>query len=135
MRWLAYVHPAVMLGVLALGLLVLRDGVRVRTARLRGGRPDARRHRRLARWFVALVLLGFGSGLGSAVGLRGMEALESVHAWLAGSACTGLATAAGLGLWLEARAPGRVRTLHAACGAAGLLVALAGAVAGFAILP
>lgn len=135
MAWLAYVHPVAMLTVLALGVWVLREGLRVRRARLRRRRFDSRRHRRLGRWFVALAITGFAAGLGSAVGLRGMQALASVHAWFACSALAGLVTAAGLGLWLERHGETSLRTLHMIAGGLGLLTALGGAVAGFAILP
>lgn len=135
MAWLAYLHPLAMLAVLVLGLGVLREGLRVRRARLRRRRFDSGRHRRLGRWFVGLALLGFSAGLGSAVGLRDMPPLGSVHAWFACSALVGLAGAGGLGLWLERGGGMSPRTLHMLCGGLGLLAALGGAVAGFAILP
>ena len=135
MVWLAYLHPLAMLALLVLGLGVLREGLRVRRARLRGRRFDSRRHRRLGRWFVGLTLLGFSAGLASAVGLRDMPPLGSVHAWFACSALVGLASAGGLGLRLERGGGMSLRTLHMLCGGIGLLVALGGAVAGFAILP
>ncbi len=135
MAWLAYLHPLAMPVVLLLGLWVLREGLRVRRARLRRRRFDSRRHRRLGRWFVGLVLLGFAAGLGSAVGLRGMPPLGSVHAWFVCTALVGLASAGGLGLWLERGGGTSLRTLHMLCGGLGLLAALGGAAAGFAILP
>lgn len=124
-----------MIGVLALGLFVLREGARVRAARLRRRPFDSRRHRRLARAFVVLAALGFGAGLGSAIGLRGMAPLQSAHAWLVGPATLSLLVAGGLGLRLERRGGRLVRRVHLVAGTLGLLTALAGAVAGMAILP
>ncbi len=124
-----------MLAVLALGLGVAREGVRIRAARVRRRGYDARRHRRWARWFVALALVGGAVGIASAVALRGMEPLRSAHAGLAVPAACALALAGGLGLVLERGGSAGVRRAHLAAGAVGLLVALAGAVAGFAILP
>lgn len=124
-----------MLAVLALGLWVLREGVRIRVSRLRGRGYDSRAHRRLARWFVALALAGGVAGFASAFALRGMEPLRSAHAWLVVPAVCALALAGGLGLLLERGGNLAVRRVHLVAGTVGLLVALAGAVAGFAILP
>jgi hypothetical protein len=132
---LAYLHPAAMVAVLALGLVVLREGARIRAARLRRRPFDSRRHRRLARWFVVLAGLGFGAGLASAIGLRGMEPLQSVHAWLVGPAVLAFGLAGALGLRLERGGRLTARRIHLAAGALGMLTALAGAVAGMAILP
>ena len=63
MRWLAYLHPLLMISVLALALFVLREGLRIRRARLAGTAFDSRRHRRLARWVVLLVVAGALAGL------------------------------------------------------------------------
>lgn len=124
-----------MLAVLALGLAVFREGVRIRLARLRRRRYDSRRHRRLARIFVSLAAFGAVAGFASAVALRGMEPLRSAHAWLVGPALLALLLAGALGLLLERGGSVGVRRVHLIAGSAGLLVALAGAVAGWAILP
>jgi hypothetical protein len=124
-----------MVAILALGVVVLREGLRARRARLRGRSFDSRRHRLLGRAFVALALVGLASGLGSAIGLRDMEAMGSLHAWIAASAVAGFVGAAGIGLRLEQHPGSSLRGLHVLLGAGGLLVALGGAVAGFAILP
>ncbi len=135
MRWLGYAHPAAMVLVLALGLLVLREGIRVRRARLRRVPFDSARHRRLARLFVPLVALGFCAGLASSVWLRDdLEPLDSVHGYLALGALSGLLAAGALGLRLERRPASRLRSIHLICGAGGLLVALGGAIAALAIL-
>ena len=136
MRWLAYLHPALMLLVLALGLMVLREGLRVRRARFLRQSFDSRLHRRLARIFVALVVLGFGVGLASMGWLRGEPVFESVHSILVSGVLVSLLLAATLGLLLERRGgPRWIRTAHLTLGAGGLLLALAAAVAAFAILP
>jgi hypothetical protein len=132
---LVYLHPVAMVAVLALGLFVLRDGLRIRRGRLLRRPFDARRHRRLARVVVGLAILGFGAGLASMGWLRGKAVFESVHAWLATGALLGFLAGGSLGLALERRAPGHTRTWHALTASAGLLLGLAAAVAGFAILP
>jgi hypothetical protein len=132
---LVWAHPLAMIAVLALGLWVLREGVRIRASRLRGRAYDSRAHRRWARWLVALALTGGVAGLASAVALRGMEPLRSAHAWFVVPALCALALAGGLGLRLERRGSLAVRRTHLVAGAVGLLLALAGAFAGFAILP
>ncbi|MFQ5512851.1 MAG: DUF4079 family protein [Myxococcota bacterium] len=135
MRWLAYLHPALMLVVLALGVLVLREGLRGRRARLAARSYDTLRHRRLARIFVPLVVLGFGAGAASMGLLRGRPLFESFHGGLVLVAGPALLLAGLLGLRLERRPHAGSREIHALLGALGLLLALAAGVAGFAILP
>jgi hypothetical protein len=134
MRWLAYAHPAAMLVVIVLGAVTLREGLRVRRARLAKRFRDASLHRRIARTFVALAVLGWLSGLASMGLLRGKPVFESVHAFVASGSALGFVSAWALGRALE-RGRERVRPLHAASGALGLFLALIAAIAGFAILP
>lgn len=135
MRAAAYLHPVAMVAILALGLLVLREGLRIRRGRLIGRPVPSRRHRQLARWLVWLVLVGFGAGLASMAWLRGKPVFGSVHFWLAGAALAGMWMGAQLGFQLEQNLRAPIRGLHALLGTVGLLFGLAAAVAGFAILP
>ncbi len=132
---LVYLHPVAMVAVLALALFVFREGLSIRRARLLRRPFDARRHRRLARVVVVLVLLGFGAGLASMAWLRGKDVFGSVHAWLAAGALVGFGAGGALGLALERRGKGALRSWHALTASAGLLLGLAAALAGFAILP
>jgi hypothetical protein len=134
-RPLAYLHPAAMVGVLALALFVLRDGLRIRRGRLVRRPVDSRRHRRLARVVVLLAIAGFASGLASMAFLRGKPVFNSFHAWLASGALAGFCMGGSLGLALERRGRAPLRNWHALVASAGLLLGLAAAVAGFAILP
>lgn len=134
MRWLAYLHPAAMLAVLALGLVVLLEGLEIRRKRIQKLRFDPRRHRRLARILVALVAVGFGSGLYSMGVLRDKPVFGSVHAWITTAALAGFLVAAALGFQLERNPRSEARGAHALVGGAALLFAFAAAVAGFAIL-
>ena len=134
-RWLAYAHPIAMVGLLALAAFVLRDGLHIRRSRLLARAYDSRRHRRLARWLVGLLVLGFAGGLASMNWLRPDEPLRSVHFALAAPALLGFVAGGALGLRLERRSSSGLRNLHALCGAAGLLLGLAAGVAGFSILP
>ena len=124
-----------MLLVLALGIFVLREGLRIRRGRLTRRGVGSATHRRYARVFVAAALLGYGSGLFSMAVLRGESLAESVHFPLVSFGIAALALAGVLGLLLERGAGLRARTAHALAGALGLLSALGGAAAGMAILP
>src|SRR5262245_56896478 len=124
-----------MVAVLALALFVLRDGLQIRRGRLLRRPFDARRHRRLARVVVVLVIAGFGAGLGSMAWLRGKAVFDSVHAWLATGSLVGFSAGGRLGLALERRLRGPLRSWHAVTASVGLLLGLAAALAGFAILP
>ncbi len=135
MSWLAYLHPIAMVGVVGLGLLVLREGLRLRRARLRRRPVSSRAHRRLAKPFVALLLLGYGAGLVSMSVLRGRPLLESFHSLLTSGVLVCAVAAGILGLRLERRPAVTPRTAHVAAGSLGLLLALAAAIAGFSILP
>ncbi len=135
MRWLAYVHPAFMLCVLALGIFVLREGLRIRRGRVTGAPVNSARHRRWAKVVVTAAALGFGAGLSSMAWLRERPVYDSIHAWLASLALLGLLVGGALGLRLERGDAGRVRLIHSLCAGAGLLFALAAGMAGMAILP
>jgi hypothetical protein len=133
-RWLAYLHPVAMLAVLGLGLIVLLEGLAIRRARVLRLHHDPRRHRRLARWFVALALVGYGSGLFSMAVLRAKPMYESVHAWITSAALVAFVAAAALGFHLERNPRSPLRDVHVILGSVGLLLAFGAAVAGFAIL-
>jgi len=135
-RWLVWVHPVLMTALLALSLLVLREGLAIRRGRISGRRVDSRLHRRLGRIAVPLLIAGFAAGIASVAGLRPEEPLAgSVHFRLAIPAIAGLGAGGWLGLRLEKQAGSRVRQLHACLGALGLLLGLATGAAGIAILP
>ena len=126
-----------MVASLALAFAALRAGLALRRARLARRPPPRearRRHLRLAKPAVALLLVGFLLGPVSAVALRGWTPFETLHG-LAGLAAAALFVAAALqGHRLEG---GRVsaRGAHALLGALALLVAAVAAVAGFVLLP
>jgi hypothetical protein len=134
--WLVWLHPLLMTALLALALLVLREGLRIRRGRIVGRPVDSRRHRRLGRVAVPLLVAGFAAGLASMAWLRPGEPLAgSVHFRLALPALLGFALGGALGLRLERGAGPRTRRLHAWLGALGLLFGLAAGAAGFSILP
>lgn len=134
----AYAHPTLMVAALALAVYTLRQGLRLRRARVLrqpGGRPLRRRHVRSGRISVVLVLLGLASGWASLVWIRRDAPFESVHFLLVLPAALGLGAGGVLGLRLERRARPGLRGAHAWLAGLGLLLGLAGGVAGFAILP
>jgi hypothetical protein len=126
-----------MLASLGVAALALRSGLRLRRGR-RSRTPRGpelrRRHLRLAKPAVVLVLVGFAGGPPSWVWLRGNEPFSTFHAAV-GLLVAALFAAAGvLGRRIEA---GRSRAFdaHAALGAAALLLGALAAVAGFVLLP
>jgi len=122
---------------LALAGLTLRAGLALRRARLGRAPRDPRarrRHLRLAKPAVVLVLAGFVLGPISAVALRGWRAFASFHGLLALAVAALFAAAAVLGRRLElGRA--HAREAHAWLGALAVLGAALAAVAGFVLLP
>jgi Protein of unknown function (DUF4079) len=126
-----------MLFAVGLALLTLRAGLAVRRARLGRTPRDPslrRRHLRLAKPAVALVLIGFLAGPLSAVWLRGWEPFHSFHGGLGVTVAALFTAAAVMGRRLE-RGRGSARTAHAWLGALAVLGAAVAAVAGFVLLP
>ena len=114
---------------------MLRLGLQLRRARLRRSPADPARHAALARWVVPLIMLGWGAGLASMAWLREKPLLESVHFPLASAALLGMGAAGVIGLAMQRGRALGARGAHALLGAGGLLLGLAAAVAGMAILP
>ena len=135
MDWVVYLHPLGMLGVIALGLVVLRDGLALRDARMRRKPRHPERHARLAKLLIALVAVGWASGVASMVLLRNQSMFESIHWPFGSSSLVLLAVAGAIGLQLERGRWLDRRVAHAAFGALGMLFALGAAVAGMSILP
>jgi len=135
MDWLVYLHPAGMIGVIALGLFVLREGLRLREGRRRRRPVSSTRHRQAAKVLITLMVLGWCAGIASMVLLRNRGMFESIH-WPFGSSAVALLIVAGaIGLRLEKGRALDQRTAHAAFGACGMLFALGAALAGMSILP
>src|SRR5262245_54156801 len=108
---------------IALAALALRAGLWLRRSRLGPVRRTPamrRRHLRLAKPGVALVLVGFVGGPISAAWLRDWAPFGSFHAWLGVLAAGLLAAAALVGRRLE-RGRSRAFDLHALLGGLGLL--------------
>ena len=136
MSYAAYAHPAFMFAVLVLGLHTLWLGIALRRARIARRPLSSERHRRAGRWLALLVSVGFASGLASMARFGKGGVFGSAHALLASLALLGLLSGAAVGLYIERRGRAvRLRGIHAALAAMGMLVALAAGVAGFAILP
>lgn len=122
---------------LVLALLTLRAGLRLRRARrlgLRRQAADVRRHLRLAKPAMAMILIGFAGGPVSAVWLRGWDAFRTAHAWIALTAVVLFVATAVLGRRLE---KGRSRPVeaHARLALLATLAAAGAFVAGFVLLP
>jgi Protein of unknown function (DUF4079)/Eukaryotic cytochrome b561 len=126
-----------MLISIALALLTLRAGLALRRARLGRAPRDPglrRRHLRLAKPAVVMILVGFVAGPVSAIWLRGWEPFRSFHGVLGLGVATLFAAAALLGRRLE-RGRSRAFEAHARLGALAVLGAAIAAVAGFVLLP
>lgn len=125
--------------VLSLGLCVfaLRIGLAIRRAR-HAHRPPPRgaraRHLSLAKAGVTLVMLGAALGPLSVAMLRDWTPMSSFHALVGGIAAVLFAGAALQGRRLE-RGDRAARNVHALLGAGAVAIALATAIAGFALLP
>ena len=135
--WLAFVHPLWMIVSLSCGVLTLRAGLRLRSARRRGtrrGAADYHRHLRFAKPTLAMLWLGFFGGLASSLWLRGWELLATAHGWISVLAL-GLFTVTGvLGRRLElgqSREPER----HGLLGLVAMLAAAAAFGTGLVLLP
>jgi hypothetical protein len=137
-----------MLAALALAGLALRTGLDLRRRRARtapnpaaGTAPGTapagdlrRRHLRLAKPAVVMVLVGFVGGPLSAVFLRDWDPFASFHGWLGLLAAALFAAAAALGHRIE-EGQSRAFDAHALLGMLALLLAAVTAVAGFVLLP
>jgi hypothetical protein len=135
--WLAYVHPAWMFTVLVLCIAALRVGLSLRRARLaRRPPPTGARalHLRVAKPAVVLALVGAVLGPVTVLLLRDWTPMSSFHALLGGIAAVLFAGAGLEGRRLE-RGARDARNLHALLGAGAVSLALAAAIAGFALLP
>ncbi len=122
---------------IALAGLTLRSGLRMRRARrlrLPGRASLRRRHLRLAKPALALLVVGFASGPVSAVWLRGYEAFGTAHAWTSSGALL-LFLGTGLLGWRLEHGRSRAREVHAALGVLSLLGAAAAFGTGFVLLP
>lgn len=135
--YLAYLHPLWMLGTLALAAATLRRGLALRRARRLGQRPSAaayRRHLRLAKPTLALLVLGFAAGIVSALWLRGWQALETAHGLVACTALVAFLATGVLGRRLE-RGARRGIEWHARLAACAVLLAAAAIGTGLVLLP
>lgn len=135
--YLAYLHPAWMLLSLALSLAALRAGLVLRRARRLRQRRSAeayRRHLRLAKPALALLVLGFCAGLASSVGLRGWNAFGTAHGVIASAALAAFLATGTLGWRLE-HGQSRAVEWHARLAAISVLLAAAALGTGFVLLP
>lgn len=137
LRALAYGHPIWMTIAIAVAVLAARSGLAMRRSRrLRTPRApnDRRRHLRIAKLAVALVVIGACAGPFSIVWLRGREPFETAHG-LAGALALGLFIGAALlGRVLE-RGRGRPLDAHALLAVLALLASGVAAVTGWVLLP
>lgn len=147
----AFIHPAAQTVALALGLFVLILGLRIRrerragpgpgtaglgTARLAGRAALAGRHMRLARWFIALLSVGYPLGLAGMWFALEKPLFGTAHSYFATLALGLFLGVAYLGRRLRID-PGRddFRQIHTFCAFIAMFVALAVAILGFQLLP
>ncbi|MEE9274546.1 MAG: DUF4079 family protein [bacterium] len=134
-----YIHPIHQGAVIALGLITLALGLRVRRGRRRPGPGQARLaalHMRLGRWFTALFSAGYLLGLAGMRFALGDPNFETAHAYFGTIALLLLLGTAYLGRRLRLRpAAEDTRQLHSYCGFLAIFVALAVAFLGMNLLP
>ena len=126
-----------MVGSLALVLAALRTGLalrRARAARRPPPRDGRRRHLRLAKPAVVLVVIGFAAGPLSAVWLRDWTPFSTFHGVAGGVAGVLFVLASIQGHRLEG-GDASARNVHALLAGCALLAAAVAAVAGFVLLP
>ena len=126
-----------MLLSLVLAAATLRAGLALRRARRLGQRRSAeayRRHLRLAKPALVLIVLGFAGGLVSSVWLRGWSAFETAHGLVASAALATFLATGTLGWRLEHGASHAVEW-HARLAALAVLLAAAAIGTGFVLLP
>jgi hypothetical protein len=126
-----------MIVALGLCLFALRIGLSIRRARgARCPTPRGSRalHLRVAKIGVTLALTGFALGPLSVALLRDWTPMTSFHSLLGGIAAVLFAGAALQGRRLE-RGERDARRAHALLAGAAVSIALAAAIAGFALLP
>lgn len=136
-RLLAFLHPAWMIASLVLAGGTARLGIEIRRRRRAGravGPGLRRRHLRLGRATLWLVVVGFLLGPCSMALFRGRELFASFHGIL-GLIVTGLFLWTGHSGRALAHGDRSARSLHRALAAASLAAALLAAVAGFTLLP
>ena len=126
-----------MLSSLVLAGATLRAGLALRRARRLGQRRSAeayRRHLRLAKPTLVLLVVGFAGGLASTLGLRGWSAFSTAHGLVASVALATFLATGTLGWRLE---HGRSRAVewHARLAALSLLLAAAAIGTGLVLLP
>lgn len=137
LRALAYGHPLWMIAAIAAAAAAARSGLRMRHARRLGaprGRDDRRRHLRVAKLAVAMLMAGAIGGPLSMVWLRDRAPFETAHAWVGLLAIALYGAAAILGRRLE-RGRGRPVDAHALLALLALLASGVAAIAGFVLLP
>jgi len=137
LRLLAFVHPIWMVTSVALAVATARLGLEIRKRRASGrtiGPELRRRHLRLGKTAIGLVLGGFVLGALSMSWLRERAVFESFHSVLGIVVC-GLFAWTGLSGRALARGDQTTRALHRGLAAASLAAALLSAVAGFVLLP
>lgn len=134
--WLAYGHPAVAACGFVLAIAALRLGLGTRDFRVKGkAAPEGKvsGHRGLGLAGVVLAAVGLGTGLPSAVILRGWPALDTVHGWVGLVAAVLFVAAAGLGR--QALQDRERAALHGLVALAAVAAALVACLAGLELLP
>ena len=137
LRLLAFVHPVWMVASVALAIATARLGLEIRKRRAQGraiGPELRRRHLRLGKATIALVLVGFVLGALSMAWLRERASFDSFHGIL-GIVVSGLFAWTGLSGRALARGDQAGRDLHRWVAAASIGAAFLSAVAGFVLLP
>ena len=135
--YLAFVHPVWMVASLGCGVLTLRAGLRLRSARRRGirkGAHDYRRHLRFAKPTLVMLWLGFAMGLASAAFLRGWDLFGTAHGLISVTALGLFTATATLGRRLEKGAT-RDPEVHGLLGLGSMLAAAAAFGTGLVLLP
>jgi hypothetical protein len=137
LRALAFVHPAWMVGTIALALATARLGLAIRRRRAAGEPPGAElrgRHLRLGRVTLYCVAIGFVLGPLSMYGLRGQAVFDSFHGIL-GLAVAFLFAWTGWSGRALSRGDKEARVVHRFAASSAIALSMLSAVVGFVLLP
>ncbi len=140
MNFGAYIHPALQIATLSLGLFVLANGLRVRRSRRgRAGSETARiarLHMRSGRWLTAFFSAGYALGLGGMRFALESPVYETAHSYFATLALGLLWGTAYLGRRLKKDLRNDdLRQIHSYCGFLAIFVSLFVSFLGMRLLP
>ena len=140
MLWITvYFHPTIQITTLALGLYVLKLGIKIRRNRLLKLNSPTEitigRHIRLAKIFTVLFTIGYFLGLIEMKFVLEKDLYNSFHGFFGTLTLIFLYSTAWLGRKIREKTNEKTRELHRFCAFTSIFLALITAFAGITLLP